>query len=169
MCPWGKTLLERETEQMVKLSIQLRILACISQKQEKELMLENSLDKEGIVLQTQRLSTGCVVSTACTQRCRIDSSSLKSFTNHRTAMQSKVQAFHAPCKMLQPRPPWKKEGVGESAEVRGQPSPCSTEVPQILLSQLQPGKENRHAVHSCLHHITLGRQNSFMLISEGST
>lgn len=102
MCPWGKTLLGRETEQMVKLSTQLRILACISQKQEKELMLENSLNKEGIVLQTQRLSTGCTVSTSCTQRCRIDSSSLKSFTNHRTAMQSKVQAFHAPCKMLQP-------------------------------------------------------------------
>lgn len=56
MCPWGKTLLGRETEQMVKLSIQLRILACISQRQKKELMLENSLDKEGIVLQTQRLS-----------------------------------------------------------------------------------------------------------------
>lgn len=55
MCPWGKTFLRRETEQMVKLSIQLRILACISQRQEKELMLENSLDKEGIVLQTQRL------------------------------------------------------------------------------------------------------------------
>lgn len=41
---------------MVKLSIQLRILACISQRQKKELMLENCLDKEGIVLQTQRLS-----------------------------------------------------------------------------------------------------------------
>lgn len=75
-------------------------------------MLENSLDKEGIVLQTRWLSTGCAVSTACTQRCRIDSSSLKSFTNHRTAMQSKVQAFHAHCKMLQPCPPWKREGVG---------------------------------------------------------
>lgn len=73
---------------MVKLSVQLRILACISQKQEKELMLENSLHKEGIVLQTQRLSTGSAVSTACTEKCSIDSSSLKSFTNHRTAMQS---------------------------------------------------------------------------------
>lgn len=38
-------LLEKETEQIVKLSIQLRILACISQKQEKELILGNSLRK----------------------------------------------------------------------------------------------------------------------------
>lgn len=142
---------------MVKLSIQLKILACISQRQEKELMLENSLDKEGIVLQTQRLSTGCAVSTVCTQRCRIDSSSLKSFTNHRTAMQSKMQAFHAPCKTLQPSPPWKREGAGESC--RG----------ERTAKPLQHRSITDPAAHSCLHHVTLGRQNSFMLISEGST
>lgn len=83
---------------------------------------------------------GCIISTVCTQGCWIDSSSLKSFTNHRTAMQSKVQAFHAPCKMLQPWPPWKREGVEEPAEVRGQPSLLQPEPLPILPPPL-PAKE----------------------------
>ena len=74
------------------------------------------------------------------QRYWIDSSSLKSFTDCKTATQSKVQAFHAPHKMLQPCPHWKREGVEESAEVRGQPSLCSPERLPILLSQL-PARE----------------------------
>lgn len=76
----------------------------------------------------------------CTQRCWIDSSSLKSFTNRRTATQSKVQAFHAPCKTLQPCPHWKRERTVAPAEVRGQPSLCSAERSPIPLSRL-PARE----------------------------
>lgn len=164
MCPWGKTLLGRETEQMVKLSIQLRILACISQRREKELMLENSLDKEGIVLQTQRLSRALLLALPVCKGAGLTAQAWNPSLITEQPCKAKCKLSMLPAKCSSPVLPAKGKDCRVCNGVRAA---------KPLQHRSTTGPAAREGEWTCCplvfapHH--LGKQNSFMLISEGST